>query len=270
MKKRQFTLIELLVVVAIIAILAALLLPVLSSAKERAKAVLCLSNQRQLYMAFPMYADDYDAYFPVARDLNGASWPSNMGPEKTWATYIDNYLAEGGLDDAQDMYDRWYNPGGNAPGNSIIYGCPSFYNWREEVKRSNFTFYGVPADAWSPESSPDYWTKTGIGMNPYFSKDTGKWSTIGWPTTTSEGHQNIQTWSKDPYRILLTEHCDFWTFSLRDSADTDEVLYWTLLSRHRNKKLNSAFVDGHVEKIARSWDRRLNAMQYGVDSDEPH
>jgi prepilin-type N-terminal cleavage/methylation domain-containing protein/prepilin-type processing-associated H-X9-DG protein len=58
MKWRGFTLLELLVVVAIIAILAALLLPVLARAKEKARRTMCLNNQKQLNLAWQMYADE--------------------------------------------------------------------------------------------------------------------------------------------------------------------------------------------------------------------
>ena len=60
----QFTLIELLVVIAIIGILASLLLPALSMAKENAKVISCLSNQKQLGMAMQMYTGDFNGYWP--------------------------------------------------------------------------------------------------------------------------------------------------------------------------------------------------------------
>ncbi len=69
---RGFTLIELLVVIAIIAILAAMLLPALARAKDKAKAVADINNNKQIGLAFMMYAGDSSEYLPP---LNTGTWP---------------------------------------------------------------------------------------------------------------------------------------------------------------------------------------------------
>jgi prepilin-type N-terminal cleavage/methylation domain-containing protein/prepilin-type processing-associated H-X9-DG protein len=76
MKPRVFTLIELLVVITIIAILAAILFPVFAQARERARAVACLSNTKQIGTALMMYTQDYDELYPAA---NAAVPPINNG-----------------------------------------------------------------------------------------------------------------------------------------------------------------------------------------------
>lgn len=81
--KRGFTLIELLVVVAIIAILAAMLLPALSKARERARTAVCMSNLKQLGLAFIMYLDNHEEYFPMVEDWNSPAtiWAKTLAQE---------------------------------------------------------------------------------------------------------------------------------------------------------------------------------------------
>jgi len=64
--RKGFTLIELLVVIAIIAILAAILFPVFATAREKARQTTCLSNHKQVILAFLQYANDYDETWPLA------------------------------------------------------------------------------------------------------------------------------------------------------------------------------------------------------------
>ncbi|MGR3296284.1 MAG: type II secretion system protein [Candidatus Bathyanammoxibius sp.] len=73
-KGKGFTLIELLVVIAVIALLLAILIPVLSSAREQAQRVVCLSNLRQLTLAWILYAEENDGKLVSGSAFRRSSW----------------------------------------------------------------------------------------------------------------------------------------------------------------------------------------------------
>jgi prepilin-type N-terminal cleavage/methylation domain-containing protein/prepilin-type processing-associated H-X9-DG protein len=79
---KAFTLIEMLVVIAVIGILAALLLPVLSKGKGKAQGVYCLNNGREMMIAMYLYTDDYQSFFPPNPDDGntepGYNWCSGL------------------------------------------------------------------------------------------------------------------------------------------------------------------------------------------------
>ncbi|HEX5399807.1 MAG TPA: prepilin-type N-terminal cleavage/methylation domain-containing protein, partial [Verrucomicrobiae bacterium] len=91
--RRGFTLIELLVVMAVISVLAAILLPVLSQTKARGQAIVCLNNTRQLGLAWQVYASQHDDGLPYNLGLAGTSfrtplnWVNNI---MTWDLSSDN------------------------------------------------------------------------------------------------------------------------------------------------------------------------------------
>jgi len=109
--KKKFTLIELLVVIAIIAILASMLLPALSQARERAKASSCLSNVKQLCQAEIMYASDNKDYITPYNNIS-TGWTENLG----WWT---NSLANGYV-----PVTGWLNMWQGLPEKSV-FSCPS-------------------------------------------------------------------------------------------------------------------------------------------------
>jgi prepilin-type N-terminal cleavage/methylation domain-containing protein len=99
-----FTLVELLVVIGVIAVLIAMLLPMLSKARRTAHRVSCLSNLRQVTMAFHLYASDNRQRFPDPAATN-QSWESLLRPYLT-TREVYHCLSDGGLfENLRTSYD---------------------------------------------------------------------------------------------------------------------------------------------------------------------
>jgi prepilin-type N-terminal cleavage/methylation domain-containing protein len=117
-KKCAFTLIELLVVMAIIALLAALLLPVLSTSKTAAEGVACNNNIKQLALAWFLYASENEDLL-----VNNYGKPQTISTRNTWANNVEDW---GNSDDNTNLNyvtQTLFSPYDNRSGG--IYKCPS-------------------------------------------------------------------------------------------------------------------------------------------------
>jgi len=144
-----FTLIELLVVVAIIAILAAMLLPAMSQSRETARRTVCMNNERQAGLGMTMYVEDFNCFPPGSPAL--ARWPSD-GPGALWVSWSP---------------DAWRGNGALFAGGIIndptVFYCPSRYR------------AGVAATV----NDPYGWY--GVNASNYISSNYEYRATIGYP-----------------------------------------------------------------------------------------
>ena len=116
---KGFTLIELLTVIAIVAVLTALVLPALSRAKERARAIICLNNTRQLLLAWQVYAGDNDERLPYNLGMAGSSFRTDLN-------WVNNVMTWDLSSDNTNLATlTGASLGSFVSGNTSVYRCPS-------------------------------------------------------------------------------------------------------------------------------------------------
>lgn len=163
-KKAAFTLVELLVVIAVIAILAGLLLPALSKAKEKAYRICCVNNLKEWGQAMSMYTDDNNDFYPASRDLLYAATADN---NPVWSEmYADATASPAiGLSD-------WFNA---LP--PYVSSPPLWQYGANNISNNVFTYaksiYICPTAAaiptvWPPDPDSVRGIQPGVGAGPTF------------------------------------------------------------------------------------------------------
>jgi len=205
-QRKAFTLIEILVVIGIIALLAAILFPILSRARERARSTNCMSNQKQIALSLIQYTQDNGRRFPPAND------PDPDAETDGWAARLNLvgqiFQCPSEEQDATDGYtDYWMNSDllglsdvrVRYPSNTILIADgdagPTGYNLAAEADATSVP----PIQAWDPEAS--YTKRHFDGANYAFADGHVKWlksSNIDTECIASSDNFAFRIRSQDP------------------------------------------------------------------------
>ena len=245
--KQNFTLLELLIVVAIIAILAGLLLPALSKARDKAMSIQCTSNFKQFGTAFGMYAADYGDYYPIVQMGSTSGY---------WAFQLGKYCGVNiGVDMPSQMNTTIASIGQKAlyhPAYSTgIFKCP---RW----DKANF----ISA---YPSSASYYYGPFGYAWNHYHISDTTKGALTKISKIRDATKRIVGGDSKDvDLEFTPTAYWEYKTFKVQDSTALNPK---ELSARHGGSG-NYLMLDGHTQifqpqKLAT--ERLVNHLHYRWD-----
>jgi prepilin-type N-terminal cleavage/methylation domain-containing protein len=164
--RRGFTLIELLVVIAIIAILAAILFPVFAQAREKARQTSCLSNLKQIGLAFKMYVQDYDERWPQCDPITCCSNGQNgsIGQDFGYNGWVSNALRSYTKNQAIYMCPdvqngAFYDPYSNG-GTATTNGSESFsyaFNYKSDYGAKEAAFQNTATALVMSDSGTNWW-----------------------------------------------------------------------------------------------------------------
>jgi|SwirhisoilCB2_FD_contig_51_10764685_length_1028_multi_4_in_0_out_0_1 prepilin-type N-terminal cleavage/methylation domain-containing protein/prepilin-type processing-associated H-X9-DG protein len=261
-QRKGFTLIELLVVIAIIAILAAILFPVFAQAREKARAITCVSNEKQIGLGFMLYVQDYDETFPMFQyQVVPPTIDKDAVSLRVWYDFIYPYIKNG--DRGSDAY------GPATWGLGGIWTCPSYPD------RTQAGTYGVhfricpdgwdiwdldptqltpPATLASLPTPADLMLVCELGVNDaswggYGQIDWNEYAwtlTVGNPPGSHDDHIDLQG-TGDPN--IVGGDCDFAASTYGDGGSWDGC---GMYPRYRHSRTsNFIFCDGHVKAIPR-------------------
>ena len=229
LRQFRFTLIELLVVVAIIAILAALLLPSLKKARDNVKRIACASNQKQLFLPAMQYADMYSAFIPKygVGSLNSNQmeyWYMTMG--KILNLHVVESLS-------MEVPYTSLNP--KTP--SKLFMCPSGFNRNKTDGHDRWTYF------YQASHYTVFPTLTFTDGVP----NGEKWVTMKKLRSPSR-KIHLMDFASDSKNYVPGAAAHPLTSPPTGAAATDETINDYLYGRH-NRIVNSLFYDGHVEGI---------------------